>query len=143
MPWRPVRLVSTRVEALSKIQDDVDLLSHLDVGGVYREAARRTRITAEDEIKTAENNYWFMQPTLDETWSEIRGGMDGYSASMVDKALTELMLSLTCPTEPAATGRGVKPPPWSSCALRVIHLQLMSRCLSTPEKQPSPTVRPG
>ena len=28
-----------RVEALSKIQDDVGLLSHLDVGGVYREAA--------------------------------------------------------------------------------------------------------
>ena len=51
---------------------------------------RRTRITAEDEIKTAENNYWFMQPTLDETWSEIRGGMDGYAASMVDKTLTEL-----------------------------------------------------
>ena len=74
-----------RVEALSKIQDDVGLLSHLDVGGVYREAARRTRITAEDEIRTAENNYLFMQPTLDETWVRLQGGLDGYSASMVDK----------------------------------------------------------
>ena len=79
-----------RVEALSKISDDVGLLSHLDVGGVYRETARRTRITAESEIKTAENNYWFMQRNLDETWSEIRGGMDGFSASIVDKALTGL-----------------------------------------------------
>ena len=44
-----------RVEALSKISEDVGLLSHLDVGGVCREAARRTRITAESEIKTAES----------------------------------------------------------------------------------------
>jgi hypothetical protein len=79
-----------RVEALSKIPDPVGLLPHLDVGGVYREAARRTRITAADEVKTAENNYLFMQYTLDETWVRIQGGMDGYSASMVDKTLTGL-----------------------------------------------------
>ena len=79
-----------RVEALSKIQEDVGLLSHLDVGGVYREATRRTRLTAEDEIKTAENNYLFMQPTLDETWVRLQGGIDGYSASLVDKTLTGL-----------------------------------------------------
>jgi len=79
-----------RVEALSKIPDDVGLLPHLDVGGVYREAARRTRITAADEVKTAENNHLFLQYTLDETWARIQGGMDGYSASLVDKTLTEL-----------------------------------------------------
>ena len=45
-----------RVEALSKIPGRVGLLPHLDVGGVCREAARRTRITAESEIKTAESN---------------------------------------------------------------------------------------
>jgi hypothetical protein len=79
-----------RVEALSKIQDDVGLLSHLDVGGVYREAARRTRITAADEVNTAESNHLFLQYTLDETWARIQGGLDGYSASLVDKTLTEL-----------------------------------------------------
>ena len=79
-----------RIEALSKIPDDVGLLSHLDVGGVYREAARRTRITAESEIKTAEANHLFLQYTLDETWARIQGGMDGYSASLVDKTLTEM-----------------------------------------------------
>jgi len=79
-----------RIEALSKIQDDVGLLSHIDVGGVYREAARRTRITAADEVKTAENNHLFLQYTLDETWARIQGGMDGYSASQVQKRLTSI-----------------------------------------------------
>ena len=79
-----------RVEALSRIPDDVGLLSHLDVGGVYREAARRTRITAESEIKTAEANHLFLQYTLDETWARIQGGLDGYSASQVQKRLTSI-----------------------------------------------------
>ncbi len=35
-----------RVEALSRIPEDVGLLQHLDVGGVHREAARRVRITS-------------------------------------------------------------------------------------------------
>jgi len=79
-----------RVEALSKISEDVGLLSHLDVGGVYREASRRTRLTAEDEIKTAEANHLFLQYTLDATWARIQGGLDGLSASLVDKTLTEM-----------------------------------------------------
>jgi hypothetical protein len=79
-----------RVEALSKIPDPVGFLSHLDVGGVYREAARRTPITAANEVKTAEANHLFLQYTLDETWARIQGGMDGYSASLVDKTLTGL-----------------------------------------------------
>ena len=84
---RPL-LVGSR--PLSKISDDVGLLQKLDVGGVYREAARRTRFTAEDEIRTAESNHLFMQPTLDETWVRLQGGLDGYSASLVDKTLTGL-----------------------------------------------------
>ena len=34
-------------------------------------------------------NHLFVQYTLDETWVRIQGGMDGHSASIVDKALTE------------------------------------------------------
>ena len=32
----------------------------------------------------------FVQYTLDETWARIQGGMDGYSASLVDRKPTEL-----------------------------------------------------
>jgi hypothetical protein len=78
-----------RVEALSKIAEDVGFLPHLDVSGVYREAAKRTRISVESEVGTAESNHLIFQPSLDETWYQIRGGMDGYSASIVDKVLTE------------------------------------------------------
>ena len=78
-----------RVEALSKISEDVGLLPHLDVAGVYREAARRTRLTPEDEVRTASDSYLFFQPNLDESWAQVRGGMDGYSYHLVDKALTE------------------------------------------------------
>jgi hypothetical protein len=78
-----------RVEALSKIAEDVGFLRHLDVSGVYREAAKRTRISVESEAKTAESNFMVMQPTLDETWVNFWGGLDGYSGGIVDKVLTE------------------------------------------------------
>ncbi|MGH3668631.1 MAG: hypothetical protein ACRDU7_10080, partial [Acidimicrobiia bacterium] len=42
-----------RLEALSRIPEDVGFLEHLDVAGVRREAANRARITAEDEYRTA------------------------------------------------------------------------------------------
>jgi hypothetical protein len=46
-----------RVEALSRIPEEAGLLEHLDVAGVRREAARRVRITAEDEARTAEDRF--------------------------------------------------------------------------------------
>ena len=78
-----------RVEALSKITKDVGLLEGLDIAGVRREAARRVRITAEDEYKSAEDRFLVMQPSLDESWWKIWGGLDGPSGAIVDKVLTE------------------------------------------------------
>ena len=38
-----------RMEALSRIPEDVGRLEHLDVAGIRREAAKRARISSEDE----------------------------------------------------------------------------------------------
>jgi 5-methylcytosine-specific restriction endonuclease McrA len=78
-----------RVAALSRIPDDVGLLEHLDVAGVRREAARRVRITAEDEFRTADERFLVIQPSLDESWWKLWGGLDGFSGALVDKVLTE------------------------------------------------------
>ena len=57
-----------RVEALSRISGDVGLLRHLDVAGIHVEAAKRVRITAEDESRSADDQFLVMQPSLDESW---------------------------------------------------------------------------
>ncbi len=79
-----------RTEALSRIPEDVGLLEHLDVAGVRREAARRARISTETESRTAEDRFLILQPSLDESWWRLWGGLDGYSGSIVDKVLTEM-----------------------------------------------------
>ena len=78
-----------RVEALSKIPEDVGHLARLDVAGVRREAARRVRITAEDEFRSAADRFLVLQPSLDESWWNIWGGLDGPSGALVDKVLAE------------------------------------------------------
>ncbi len=78
-----------RVEALSRIPEDVGLLENMDVGGVRREAARRARISAAEERRSAQDRFLVMQPSLDESWWKIWGGLDGLSGSLVDKVLTE------------------------------------------------------
>jgi hypothetical protein len=78
-----------RVEALSRIPEDVGLLEYLDVAGVHREAAKRVRVTAETEYRSAGNRFLVMQPNLDESWFKLWGGLDGYSGAIVDKVLTE------------------------------------------------------
>ena len=78
-----------RVEALSRIPEDVGLLEGLDVAGVKGEAARRVRITAEDEYRSAADRFLVLQPSLDESWWKIWGGLDGLSGALVDKVLAE------------------------------------------------------
>jgi hypothetical protein len=78
-----------RIEALSKIPNKIGLLEHLDVAGVEREAARRVRITAEDEQRCSDDQFLVLQPSLDESWWNLWGGLDGVSGALVDKALNE------------------------------------------------------
>jgi hypothetical protein len=78
-----------RVEALSRIPDQVGLLEHLDVAGVRCETARRSRFTADDELRGVEKRFLMVQPSLDESWYRIWGGVDGYAGAVIDKVLTE------------------------------------------------------
>jgi hypothetical protein len=78
-----------RVEALSRISEDVGLWLHSDIATVRREAATRARITADEESRTFEDRFLVIQPSLDESWWKLWGGLDGVSGAIVDKALTE------------------------------------------------------
>jgi hypothetical protein len=78
-----------RVEALSKIPDEVGLLEHLDVPGVQREAALRARLTADGEQRSLDDQFFVMQPSLDESWWKGWFGLDGTGGAIVDKVLRE------------------------------------------------------
>ncbi len=78
-----------RLEALSRIPENVGLLEHLDVAGVRREAAHRARISAEDEHRTTKDQFLVMQPSLDESWWRLWGGLDGATGALVDKVISE------------------------------------------------------
>ncbi|MGH3650963.1 MAG: hypothetical protein ACRDU9_09675, partial [Acidimicrobiia bacterium] len=78
-----------RVEALSRMLPDVGLMEWADIAGVRREAAKQARITAEAESRTAEDRFLVMQPSLDESWWKLWGGLDGHSGALVDKVLSE------------------------------------------------------
>lgn len=83
------RVSFDRVDALSRILEDVGLMEWADVPGVRREAAKRARITTEQETRSAAEQYLAMQPSLDESRWRLWGELDGYSGAVVDKALTK------------------------------------------------------
>jgi Domain of unknown function (DUF222)/HNH endonuclease len=78
-----------RVEALSRIVDDVGLMEWADVATIRREAAKRARVTSEDVHRTADDRFIVMQPSLDESWWRFWGGLDGPAGALVDKVLQE------------------------------------------------------
>jgi len=84
-----------RVDALSRIMSDVGLMEWADIAGVRREAAQQARITAEAEQRTAAHRFLVMQPSQDESWWKLWGGLDGHSGALVDKVLTEAADQLT------------------------------------------------
>jgi 5-methylcytosine-specific restriction endonuclease McrA len=78
-----------RIEAVSRISEDVGLMEHLDVGAVRREAGKRAEISAASELRTASDRFLVIQPSLDESWWKLWGGLDGHSGAIVDKVLSE------------------------------------------------------
>ena len=79
-----------RVEALSKIEVDIGLGFEWDVAGVFGEAARRARLTVEEEVRTSRDQYLVSQPSLDESWWKFWGGLDGYAGAIFDKTIGQL-----------------------------------------------------
>jgi 5-methylcytosine-specific restriction endonuclease McrA len=78
-----------RIEAVSRISEDVGLMEHLDVGAVRREAGKRAEISAASELRTAADRFLVVQPSLDESWWKLWGGLDGHSGAIVNKVLSE------------------------------------------------------
>ncbi len=80
-----------RVEALSRVEgrEDGDLLLWADIAGVHREAARQVRISSQMESRSDADRFLVMQPSLDESWWRLWGGLDGHAGAIVDKALSE------------------------------------------------------
>jgi len=80
-----------RIEALSRLQnrENDDLLLWADVAGVHREAAKQARITVEAEARSADDRFLVLQPSLDESWWKLWGGLDGHAGAIVDKVLSE------------------------------------------------------
>lgn len=91
-----------RVVAASKITADSTepLFRHLDVAGVRREAARREPITNSQEQRSFLDRFLVMQPSLDQSWWKVFGGLDGMLGAVVDKALTDAADQL--PEDPEA-----------------------------------------
>jgi hypothetical protein len=83
------RVSFDRIEALSRIPDDVGLMEWADISGVRREAAKRARIASKSEARAAEERYLAMQPSLDESRWKLWGQLDGHSGALVDKVLSE------------------------------------------------------
>lgn len=82
-------LTLDRVDALSRLEPESGFFLHLDVAGVRREAAKRARIEADAEFRSADDQFIVMQPSLDESWWRLWGGLDGPSGAIVDKVLCE------------------------------------------------------
>jgi hypothetical protein len=80
-----------RIEAASRVLEPAvdSLFLHLDVNGVRREAAKRTAISSEEEQRTFLDRHLVMQPTLDQSWWRLWGGLDGVTGAIVDTALSE------------------------------------------------------
>ncbi len=94
-----------RVVAASRITTNTTaasdpLFSHLDVTGVHREAARRTPVTPSEEQQTFRDRFLYLQPSLDESWWRLHGGLDGALGAIVDQAISQAADQL--PTDPEA-----------------------------------------
>lgn len=79
-----------RVEARAALPDSVGRLDHLDISGIRRTVGRHAEVTTDQEQKNSRDRYLVLQPSLDESWWKVRGGLDGVAGSVVDRALTDL-----------------------------------------------------
>jgi 5-methylcytosine-specific restriction endonuclease McrA len=100
------RVTFDRIEAVSRISGDAGLVEWADVAGVRREAAKRARLTADTEYKTADQRYHVLQPNLDESWWKYWGELDGYSGAVMHKVLSEAADRLPDPPDGTRGSRG-------------------------------------
>jgi hypothetical protein len=82
-----------RLAAAARIAPTGDpdpFFAHLDIAGVVREGARRERINTETGTRNSDDQHLIIQPSLDESWWRIWGGLDGATGAAVDSALARM-----------------------------------------------------
>lgn len=79
-----------RIEALSRIPEPVGLLQAIDVGAIRREAALRGQFAGSEPCKGPNDRFLVVQPSLDESWWKLWGGLDAHAGAIVDKVLSEM-----------------------------------------------------
>src|SRR5690606_20616318 len=75
---------------LSRIPGDVGLGLEWDVAGLHREAARKARLSATEEVRPVDDRFLVLQPSLDDSSWRLWGGVDAYAGEIIDKTLTAL-----------------------------------------------------
>ncbi len=104
-----------RVEALGRTAERVGLWEGIDVGRIRREAAIRSGSKG-DEFKTGDDRFLVIQPSLDEGWWKLWGGLDGVSGALVDKVLTGMAEEMSTRSD------GFQPDPAWSKATALVEL---------------------
>ncbi|CAN5878258.1 hypothetical protein BH23ACT5_BH23ACT5_14100 [soil metagenome] len=78
--------------AMTPAGSEEDALAHtrgLDLAGVARLAARHRRISRSSEERSHDSSYLVIQPTLDESWWRLWGGLTGPAGAVVEEALRQ------------------------------------------------------
>ena len=95
-----------RAETIAGVASEADekewleRLRGLDLTGAARVTGRHRRLTRPRERACHDESYLVLQPSLDESWWRISGGVTGLAGAVIDKALTDRIDQLP----PDATG---------------------------------------
>jgi hypothetical protein len=82
------RTVATaRLAAAGADAGTVERSRGFDLAGVSRLTARHRRLTRRDEREAFRGRFFVIQPSLDESWADLWGGLPGFEAEMLADAL--------------------------------------------------------
>ncbi len=83
-------------------EDVLNQTAGLDLAGVCRLAARHRRISPRSERRSHDASYVVIQPSLDESWWRLWGGLTGPAGAVVEQALRHRSDQLPADESPAA-----------------------------------------
>ena len=82
------RAVATaRLAAAGADPETVERSRGFDLSGVSRLTARHRRVTQRDEAEAFRGRFFVIQPSLDESWSDLWGGLPGFEAELLAEAM--------------------------------------------------------
>ncbi|MGH8912786.1 MAG: DUF222 domain-containing protein, partial [Acidimicrobiia bacterium] len=82
-----------RAESLARVAtgaSEADLMERtagFDLGGLRRWMSRHRRVTRTEEQQTHRQSFLILQPSLDESWWKLSGGVTGVAGTIIDQAI--------------------------------------------------------